>query len=357
MAFDKSYDGPPTGSASGNREQLLDLTTVLAPRQAPVYGMLPKQAATADLVEWTVDNLRDADADNAVQEGIDVGTSGGDDLKAQFGSLSRLNNRLQHFRDTFNVSKKQELFDSVTPVRIQEAEEKATSQLLRDIEKTICSDNTAVVGANGTAGKMRALGAWTNPNGAIVSGTTNDSTAGGVAEIPAAYRTSSDAVISSSNTELTESSFNGLLTAIFEETGEQSDHVLVAGTTVRNKIIDGFTRVRTIAGEDSQGANVIASGNGTTFNQGDGSEIVYNVEIFQGPFGIVKIISANPKCISDQKRAYLLDPSLLGYAEAMSIGSTMLEDQGGGPRGYIDHMGTLICRGPNGLGKITDFAT
>ncbi len=76
MAFDKSYDGPPTGSASGNREQLLDLTTVLAPRQAPVYGMLPKQAATADLVEWTVDNLRDADQDNAVQEGIDVGTFG-----------------------------------------------------------------------------------------------------------------------------------------------------------------------------------------------------------------------------------------------------------------------------------------
>jgi hypothetical protein len=350
MAFDKSYDGPPTGSASGNREQLLDLTTVLAPRQAPVYGMLPKQAATADLVEWTVDNLRDADADNAVQEGIDVGTTGGDDLKAQFGSLSRLNNRLQHFRDTFNVSKKQELFDSVTPVRIQEAEEKATSQLLRDIEKAICSDNTAVVGASGTAGKMRALGAWTNPSGA------GDAVAGGVAEIPADFRTSSDAVIASSSTELTESSFNGLLTAIFEETGEQSDHVLVAGTTVRNKIIDGFTRVRTISGQDSGSNPLISSGNSTTFNQGDGSEIVYNVEIFQGPFGIVKIISANPKCIADQKRAYLLDPSLLGYAEAMSIGSTMLEDQGGGPRGYIDHMGTLICRGPNGLGKITDFA-
>ena len=70
----------------------------------------------------------------------------------------------------------------------------------------------------------------------------------------------------------------------------------------------------------------------------------------------MKIISANPKCLPDQKRAYLLDPSLLGYAEAMSMGSTMLEDQGGGPRGYIDAMGTLLCKGPNGLGKITDFA-
>jgi len=143
-----------------------------------------------------------------------------------------------------------------------------------------------------------------------------------------------------------------MLTSIFEETGEQGDHVLVAGTTARNEIIDGFTRVHHAA-TLADGFN---TGNSTTFNQGDGTEVNYNVEIFQGPYGIVKIISANPKCLPDQKRAYLLDPSLLGYAEAMSMGSTMLEDQGGGPRGYIDTMGTLICKGPNGLGKITDFA-
>lgn len=344
MAFDNTYTGPPTGSASGNREQLLDLTTVLAPRQAPVYGMLPKQAATADLVEWTVDNLRAPDADNAVKEGIDVGDSSGqgDVLKAQFGSLSRLNNRLQHFRDTFNVSKKQEIFDSVTPVRIQEAEEKAASQLLRDIEKTICSDNGAVTGNGTDAGKMRALGVWTDPTLEAGNGPQDSDS---VTEVPDAFKTSGDAVLdeTAAGNELTESRFNGMLTAIFEQTGEQSDHVLVAGTKVRNAIIDGFTRVQPTAGSK------------TTFNQGDGTDVSYNVEIFQGPFGIVKIISANPKCLPNQKRAYLLDPSLLGYAEGMTIGSTMLEDQGGGPRGYIDAMGTLICRGPNGLGKITDW--
>ena len=343
MAFDKSYDNANnTGSGIGNREQLLDLTTVLAPRQAPIYGMLPKQSATADLVEWTVDNLRAPNKDNAVEEGIDVGTSGGDSLKAQFGSLTRLSNRLQHFRDTFNVSKKQEIFDSVTPVRIQEAEEKATSQLLRDIETAIASDNGAVTGGSGVGGKMRALGVWTDSTEESGSGPQSTDS---VTEVPDDFKTKSGAVISSSSTELTESNFNAMLTAIFEETGEQSDHVLVAGTTVRNKIIDGFTRV-------------IPTGEGkTVFNQGDGMDVTYNVEIFQGPFGIVKIISANPKTLPDQKRAYLLDPSLLGYAEGMSIGSTMLEDQGGGPRGYIDHMGTLICRGANGLGKIVDFAT
>ena len=334
MAFDASFNStPPTGSGVGNREQLLDLTTVLSPRQAPVYGLLPKQAATADLVEWTVDNLRTPDANNAVVEGIDVGTSGGDALKAQFGSLSRLNNRLQHFRDTFNVSKKQEIMDSVTPVRIQEAEEKAASQVLRDIEAAICSDNGAVTGAAGAAGKLRGLGSQADD---------------GVTEVPDAFKTKAGARLGDSSLELTEARFNGMLTSIFEETGEQQDMILVAGTSVRNSIIDGFTRVQ--AGTGNGG------GNTTVFNQGDGNDVNYNVEIFQGPYGIVKIISANPKCLPDQKRAYLLDPSLLGWSEAMSMGSTMLEDQGGGPRGYIDAMGTLCVKGPNGLGKITNFA-
>jgi len=348
MAFDASYNStPPTGSGVGNREQLLDLTTVLAPRQAPVYGMLPKQAATADLVEWTQDGLRAANADNAVVEGADVGASGGDTLKSQFSGLTRLNNRLQHFRDTFNVSKKQEIFDSVTPVRIQEAEEKAASQVLRDIESAICSDNGAVTGGASTAGKLRGLGVWLDPTLEADAGSqsTDD-----VLEVPDAFKTQAGAVLSDSAEELTEARFNGMLTAIFEQTGEQSDHVLVAGTTVRNAIIDGFTRLQT------SGSATHPHGNSTTFNQGDGTEVSYNVEFFRGPYGVVKVISANPKCIPNQKRAYLLDPSLLGWAEAMSMGSTMLEDQGGGPRGYIDAMGTLICRGSNGLGKITDFA-
>ena len=348
MAFDASFNStPPTGSGVGNREQLLDLTTVLSPRQAPVYGLLPKQAATADLVEWTVDNLRTPDASNAVVEGIDVGTSGGDALKAQFGSLSRLNNRLQHFRDTFNVSKKQEIMDSVTPVRIQEAEEKAASQVLRDIEAAICSDNGAVVGAAGAAGKLRGLGVWTDPTLEAGGGSQADD---GVTEVPDAFKTKAGARLGDGSLELTESRFNGMLTSIFEETGEQQDMILVAGTSVRNSIIDGFTRV-----QNSTTASY-NTGNGTTFNQGDGTDVNYNVEIFQGPYGIVKIISANPKCMPDQKRAYLLDPSLLGWSEAMSMGSTMLEDQGGGPRGYIDAMGTLCVKGPNGLGKITNFA-
>jgi hypothetical protein len=337
LTFDNSYEN---GGLNSNREELLDLTTVLSPRQAPVYGLLSKQNVAADRVEWTVDNLRDP-ADQAVAEGVDVDFSaGGSTDAAQFENLVRLDNRIEHFRDQFLVSKKQEVFDSVTPVKIQQAEEKATSQLLRDIEKSICGDQGGQAGSLSVAGKSRGLGAWTNPAGA------GDS-ANGLTEIASSFRTKTASTHTTG--ALTESGFAGILGSIFNEVGEMQDLHLVADTSLRNHIVDEFTRA------DSTGTAV-------RYNV-EGSEAVveYNVELFRGPFGIVKIVTANPKCMPESApglhdRGYILDPNLLGWGEALSMGSTMLEDQGAGPRGYIDCMGTLICKGPNGLGKITAIA-
>lgn len=355
MAFDKSFD---TGVSNSNREQLLDITTVLAPRQAPVYGMLPKQAAKSDLVEWTLDKLADANANNAVLEGVDI-TS----FDQQFGSIARLDNRLQHFRETFNVSKKQEVIDSVTPVRLQEAEEKATSQLLRHIEASICSDNSGTAGSATVAGKMRGLGAWIQHDGVTNqwNGSANvDTELGGngitdhtgtdfATPVSSILQTSATATkdLVAPRGNLTESAFNGILTSIFEESGEMQDLTLVAGTGVRNTIIEEFTRV----GTGNTATNVK-----TQFNQDDGEEVNYNVEFFRGPFGTVSIVSANPKCL-DSGSAYFLDASALAYAEALDVGSTMLEDAGGGPRGYVDAMGTLICKAPHALGKIVTANT
>ena len=65
------------------------------------------------------------------------------------------------------------------------------------------------------------------------------------------------------------------------------------------------------------------------------------------------------KQFKDMKVAYFLDgtdSTPTDIKDFVSTGSTMLEDQGGGPRGYVDSMGTLICRGPKGLGKIGEIA-
>ena len=51
MATATSYN------VAGNREQILDVLTILEPEETPVVSMAKKLSASATFVEWQVDNL------------------------------------------------------------------------------------------------------------------------------------------------------------------------------------------------------------------------------------------------------------------------------------------------------------
>lgn len=330
MAFDASYDTGTQGSGVGNREQLLNLSTVLYPTIAPTKGVIPTtNEFKGELIEWTVDTMRDPQ-NVGVPEGEDVST-----FKAKHRKLARLQNRTQHFRDSFKVSKKQQAYESVTPVKIAEAEEKTLKEVLLDVEKSINSNDGCVADdGSGTGTIQRGLGKW-------ISDTAQSD---GVNDVPTEYRTPTASIHSSGS--LTEEAFNGLLASRFNEVGETGSLKLIADTELRNHIIDEFTRTD---GGSSQ----------VRYPNGNGTDVTYNVEMFRSPFGIVDIITANPKCMpnsSTHKTGYILDTSLLQWNEVLPIGSTRLEDNGGGPRGYVDCMGCLINKGPKAHAKITDFS-
>ena len=65
MATATSYN------VAGNREQILDVLTILEPEETPVVSMAKKLPASATFVEWQVDNLS-APAFGGVGEGEDV---------------------------------------------------------------------------------------------------------------------------------------------------------------------------------------------------------------------------------------------------------------------------------------------
>ena len=71
---------------------------------------------------------------------------------------------------------------------------------------------------------------------------------------------------------------------------------------------------------------------------------------------MVKIVNGNPACMPTQGGSgyvgYVLNPKYLGFASLIPMGSTRLENQGGGERGYVDVTGTLVCRHPGAHGKI-----
>jgi hypothetical protein len=51
-------------------------------------------------------------------------------------------------------------------------------------------------------------------------------------------------------------------------------------------------------------------------------------------------------------RGYAINPKYVGFNTLIPMGSQRLENQGGGERGYIEAVGTLVCKHPQAHGKI-----
>ena len=310
------------GSAIGNREDLSDILTILAPEETPVLSLAAKGKATSTFHEWVVDNLS-APVTTGISEGADV--SGFDD---KFAGRARLGNYIQIFRRDYLVSNLQQAVTSVGPANVAQAEAKCMRELKRDAEASICSNNDRTVedGA-GTPYALRGLGDWLD--------------SAGPSDVPAAFRTPSASIVGST---LTETSFNDILGSIYGQTGELGNLTLVANIALR-KVIANFTRNDGGASNE----NIYQVNQDATTKK-----ITLSVSLFDSDFGLVRIVNGNPACMptATTNVGYLLDPKYIGFSTLIPMGSTRLENQGGGERGYVDMAGTLVCRTPQAHGKI-----
>jgi hypothetical protein len=310
------------GSAIGNREDLSDILTILAPEETPVLSLAAKGKATSTFHEWVVDNLS-APVTTGISEGADV--SGFDD---KFAGRARLGNYVQIFRRDYLVSNLQQAVTSVGPANVAQAEAKCMRELKRDAEASICSNNDRTVedGA-GTPYALRGLGDWLD--------------SAGPSDVPAAFRTPSASIVGST---LTETSFNDILGSIYGQTGELGNLTLVANIALR-KVIANFTRNDGGASNE----NIYQVNQDATTKK-----ITLSVSLFDSDFGLVRIVNGNPACMptATTNVGYLLDPKYIGFSTLIPMGSTRLENQGGGERGYVDMAGTLVCRTPQAHGKI-----
>jgi len=326
MAFSNTYDQANTGSAVSNREQLLDVLTILAPQETPMLALCKKSKATSTFVEWTVDSLA-APSTAGISEGADVTA-----FTDKFASRARLGNYVQHFRRDFMVSKLQQAVDSVGPAKLAQAESKALRELKRDMEATICSanDRSAENGA-GTPYKTRGFSKWCSGS----AGT----------DVPAAYETPTTSLHTSG--ALTEDDFRDLITSIFRVNGMANQLTLVADTELR-QLISGFTRADTSSNDSTY----------TVTESATSKKITFTVSMYESDHGFISIVNMNPDCSPDTTNkddGFLVNPEYIGWAELIPVGSTMLEDQGGGSRGYIDCVGAFICNSPLAHGLITDI--
>ena len=334
MAISNTFDSTPPGpgSAVSNREDLMDVLTILAPEETPVLSSATKARANATFVEWTVDSLS-SPSTAGIAEGADVTT-----FTDQFSGRARLGNYIQKFRRDFMVSDLQEAVDSVGPAKVAQAEAKAIRELKRDIEATLCSANDrAVEDGAGTVYKLRGLGKW-------IDSTTTAS--GGNADVPDSFKTPASSIHASGN--FTETVLNNLITSIYRVTGASNGLTLIADTALR-RVISDFARL------DPDGSGAGTSIRNVNYN-GDVAQIKLSVEVYQSDHGTVSIINGNPDCMPDttnKDTGYLVHPEYYGISELIPMGSTRLPNQGGGERGFVDCALTLLMYHPGAHGKIT----
>lgn len=326
MATGTSYN------VAGIREDLTDFLTILVPEDTPKLSMFSKSSRpTGYFQEWQVDTLQNVSF-GGVLEGQDISS-----FTNQSAARARVGNYIQKFQETWSVSDILEAVDVAgVASEVANDKEKTVRQIKRDIEASIGSD-TEMQADDGTVPYIsRGLGKWVQ------------NTAQSVNPVPASYRTPAASIDTTATGSLTESLFNGVFQSIFEQNGGKRNYTLFAGPNLK-KAISKFQRYESATNPTPY----------TVTQAADEKKITLDVTMYDGDFHKVAIIpdmfnglvTGGTTTNQSRARGYVVDLALTGWGYLIGMESRELPDQGGGRRGFIKAVGTLMVKNPLGLGK------
>ena len=147
-----------TYTAIGQREDLSDVIYSISPTDVPFMSSIGKTKATAVLHEWQTDSLAAATLDNFTVEGATASD-------ATMSPTTRVGNRTQIAQKTIKISGTLQSVDKAGR-KSEKAYQlaKASSEIKRDMETTLLSNQVAANGNSSTARKLGGLQAWLNSN-------------------------------------------------------------------------------------------------------------------------------------------------------------------------------------------------
>jgi hypothetical protein len=150
----------------GNREDLSDVIYNIAPTDTPFMTSVGKTKATAVYHEWQTDSLDAVNVSNAVVEGATASD-------ATLTPSVRVGNRTQISQKTIKISGTLETINKAGR-KSEKAYQlaKASSEIKRDMEAILLSNQVAAVGNASTARTLGGLQTWLSSNYSGGSGGT-----------------------------------------------------------------------------------------------------------------------------------------------------------------------------------------
>jgi len=210
-----------TYQSIGNREDLTDVIYNISPTDTPFMSSVGKTKATAVYHEWQTDALAAAVANNAAVEGADA-------TSLTVTPTARVGNRTQISTKTVQIAGTQESVDKAGR-KSEKAYQlaKASSELKRDMEKTLLSNNVAAAGDSSTARTLGGLQAWLGTN--AVLGASGTAGSGGTT-----------ARVSGTDAAFTEAMLKSAVKQAFVQGGNPS--VLMV-TPTQKQVVSGFAGI------------------------------------------------------------------------------------------------------------------
>lgn len=147
-----------TYQSTYNAEDVSNIIMNISPIDTPLLTMAKKGTAEATYTEWPVESLSAVDSANANIEGDDASIDAST-TPSRVGNYTQLMDKTVSVTTTQNAIKK---YGARNEFARQKA--KKGKELKRDIETTLFLNQARVVGAAGTAQKMRSMGSWLTTN-------------------------------------------------------------------------------------------------------------------------------------------------------------------------------------------------
>ena len=301
--------------AVGLREDLTDIIYNISPTDTPFMSSIAKSKATAVNHEWQLDSLAAASGTNAQIEGDEVSFSAPSSTTRR-GNVTQIATKSVIISGTLEAVNKAGR-NSELAYQIS----KASKELKRDMETSLCDNNAQVAGDDSTARELSGLGSWLKTNQSAGAGGSAPGTSGTNARTDGTQRA------------FTEDQLKTVIKSVWDNGGDPS--MVMVGSFNKQKL-SGFT------------------GGSTRFDPAENKRLVAAVDVYESDFGALQV---TPNRFQRARDAFVITPDLFAVAFLRDFSLEDLAKTGDAMKQFLLVEYTLESRNESGSGIVADLTT
>jgi len=314
------------------KEDLANYISNISRDMTPFMSSIGKGKASAVTHEWSTDTLAAASLQAAV-EGSSFAESDGP-------VVQKIDNKTQIFTKGIRVSGTLEAVDKAgRKSEFKYQTEKRGKEIMRDIEKTLVSQQVKGTQGSSASGNIQAyarkMGGYASyAVEAVVAGTAAAPTGTGSATCSGDGSDVAKAATAHTNADFSLADINEVLRGINGETSAAPSKVMMS---TKNKVkfsdLINNTNMNTRRNIDEKGS------------------LRQSVDLYESDFGDVELVH---NYLMDNTEVFVYDPSLLSVSTLRPIQFRDINEDGDSLRSYMVHECTLEAKSPTGNGIIVD---